>query len=539
MKNLLLLVGLLSFQTGKSQNLDWAASFGGLSAEQALAVVSDPNDQSIYITGWFFSEFDGIPGATNSNSVAIDAMDLFLIKLDAQGNFVWMNLIGGIGNESGMDIVLDNNHNVILLTKEFPATSVYKYDQNGGFIWFYSSDYASSTSPESVDIDSEGNVYVCGTYSDTVDFDNSIVEDLLIAEGNEDGFLLKLNSDGEYAWAKSIGGSSGGAVGQELKVTSEDDLIFSGFFYGTVDFDPGIGSVNETAFGSTDIFTSKLDSSGNHIWTLQTGGTGSNQVTGLVLDVDDNIYSTGHFEGSLDADPSGNAEFLNSNGNFDFYVQKLDVDGNFVWAQSFGGMQYDIAEGIALDNTGELYVTGNFGAAMDFDPGTAIVSLDAGVGDDTFILKLTNGGDFIWVRQIESQEAMNTGFDINVDLNNNILVVGTYMGQTDFDPNSATFEMTSIESLDAFLLKLNQDQSGLTKNDEQVIRVYPNPSLGTIQLEGQFEQTATIYGLDGKFIESVEVSQGQIDLEHLKKGAYFLVVETAPSRFMSKKIILE
>ena len=241
----------------------------------------------------------------------------------------------------------------------------------------------------------------------------------------------------------------------------------------------------------------------------------------------------------MDADPSGNADFLNSNGNFDFYVQKLDKDGNYIWAQGFGGMEYDITEGICIDNAGELYLTGNFGAAMDFDPGSDIFSLDAGVGDDTFILKLTNGGDFIWVRQIESQEAMNTGLDINLDIINKILVVGTYMGQTDFDPNQTTSEMTSVESLDAFLLKLNQDQLSFTQTKETALHIYPNPSAGNIQIDGHFEQSAKLFSMDGKLVEEIDLDEGQINLEHLKKGNYFLVVETAPSRYASEKIVLE
>ncbi|MFT4602269.1 MAG: hypothetical protein ACI857_002455 [Arenicella sp.] len=539
MKHFTLIIFLIGAQLSYSQNFEWAESFGGLSTEQAISVVTDPNDQSIYLTGFFFSEFDGIPGTPNSNTVAVDATDLFLIKLDAQGDFVWMITVGGLDNQSGMGLIIDENQNILMLARESPNTSVYKFDANGSFVWYYVSGYANSTSPESISLDSEGNVYVSGTFSDTVDFDNSVVADELIAQGNEDAFILKLDTDGEYIWSKSIGGPSGGAIGKEISINSEDDIILSGFFHGTVDFDPNAGNENFTAFGSTDIFTTKLDSAGNHIWTMQTGGSLSNQVTGITLDGDDNIYSTGHFEGSMDADPSTNAEFLNTNGNFDFFVQKLNTDGEYLWAIGYGGMQYDIAKGICLDDDGEIYVTGNFGAAMDFDPGTEIYSLDAGVADDGFILKCSNDGDFIWARQIEGIDAFNTGIDIHVDIDENILVVGEYMGQTDFDPNSSDHYISSIDILDVFILKLNQDHSGIENIKEESYSIFPNPSQGVLSVEGEYQESGILYTLDGKVIETFIISEGKINLEHIDKGMYFLVIESSPGHLSSKKIVIE
>ena len=473
-------------------------------------------------------------------TTSIDALDMFVIKLDAQGDFVWMNIIGGMQNERGIDLHVNNEQSLIVLANEYPKASVYKFSSTGSFEYYYSSDYSSSVSPRSVASDSDGNVYVIGSFSDTVDFDNSPTEgDTLFAQGNEDGFLLKLDSNGEYVWSKKFGGSGSGVTPEKIVITNDEQLITTGLFYGSIDFDPGIPNEFKTASGSTDIFTAKFDSSGNFNWVIQTGGINSNQVEDLKLDEFGNIYSVGHYEGSMDADPSETLDYiLNSNGDTDIYIQKLDADGNFIWAQSIGSSSYDIANALCIDPSGELYVSGHFTDVVDFDVSANNAQLVSDITADGYVLKITEDGDFNWVIPFEGIDAVNSGIAIDLDNQNNIILGGRYAGTVDLDPSTNEELITSLGSIDGFVLKLNQNSAFLAEKAESEIRVFPNPTSGAVQLPNEII-SFKLYTLSGKLVLESKVKNGNIDLSYIQRGTYMLVVETDQHYFKNTKIVVE
>ena len=114
------------------------------------------------------------------------------------------------------------------------------------------------------------------------------------------------------------------------------NIYTTGYFAGTVDFDPGNGITTLDPTGA-DIFVHKMDSSGNFIWARSFGGIGEDR--GLSLKVDDlgNVYTTGAFNGTADFDPSTGTANLTSNGFQDAFVSKLNANGDFVWVKQMGG----------------------------------------------------------------------------------------------------------------------------------------------------------------------------------------------------------
>ncbi len=137
-----------------------------------------------------------------------------------------------------------------------------------------------------------------------------------------------------FQWAKQMGGASND-YGRSIVVDVSGNVISSGLFYGTADFDPGIGTYSLTATSSNnqDIFISKLDASGNFTWAKNVGGVGTSYISSeeIALDGLNNIYVTGYFQGTVDFDPSAGTYTLSTSGpTNNGFILKLDASGNFI-----------------------------------------------------------------------------------------------------------------------------------------------------------------------------------------------------------------
>ncbi len=124
-------------------------------------------------------------------------------------------------------------------------------------------------------VDSSGNVYTAGMFYGTVDFDPGSGTENRTSAGGAAAYLLKLDSSGDYAWV-AVFGNSQTDTAQGVAVDSSGNVYVTGYFEGTVDFDPGSGTDNHTSTGSKDVFVLKLDSSGDLVWAKSFGGSANN-----------------------------------------------------------------------------------------------------------------------------------------------------------------------------------------------------------------------------------------------------------------------
>ena len=261
----------------------------------------------------------------------------------------------------------------------------------------------------------------------------------------------------DFVWAKGMGGTrSDFATG--VAVDGSGNVYTTGYFWGTADFDPGAGTFNLTSAGGFDIFVLKLDSDGDFVWAKQMGGADSSEFAhGVAVDGSDNVYTAGLFQGTVDFDPG--AGTLNLTADFfDMFVSKLDSDGNFVWAKQMGGAGFEIAFGVAVDGSGNVYTTGSFVLTADFDPGAGTFNLTSAGGTDAFVSKLDSDGDFIWAKQMGGASPDEPKGGVAVDDSGNVYTTGQFHGTADFDPGPGTFNLTaSGTSHDIFVSKLNKD----------------------------------------------------------------------------------
>ena len=312
---------------------------------------------------------------------------------------------------------------------------------------------ASSDQGNSIAVDSSGNLYTTGYFEGTVDFDPGAGTSNLTSAGGSDVFVSKLDSSGNFVWAKSFGGTSSD-IGNSIAVDSSGNVYTTGFFEGTVDFDPGAGTSNLTSAGDSDVFVSKLNSSGNFVWAKGLGGTSSDFGFSIAVDSSGNVYTTGSFAGTADFDPGAGTTTLTSAGNVDVFVSKLNSSGNFVWAKGLGGASFDSGNSIAVDSSGNLYTTGYFEGTVDFDSGAGTNNLTSAGGADVFVSKLDSSGNFVWAKSFGGTSS-DIGQSIAVDSSGNVYTTGYFQGTADFDPGTGTTTLTSAGNVDVFVSKLN------------------------------------------------------------------------------------
>ena len=217
----------------------------------------------------------------------------------------------------------------------------------------------------SIVLDSTGYIYVTGYFNATADFDPGPgTYELASFGGDGDIFVSKLDPEGNFMWAKQMGGIYGDQ-GFSITLDKFTNIYITGEAEGEVDFDPGPAVYNLTARGS---FVTKLDGSGNFVWARIVSATGFSTGRSIVVDANENVYTTGWFGGSVDFDP-GPGDFTMDASGISNFILKLNRTGNFVWAKQMGGSFHWDAAAMAIDPAGSITVSGTFGSSEDFDPG--------------------------------------------------------------------------------------------------------------------------------------------------------------------------
>lgn len=298
-----------------------------------------------------------------------------------------------------------------------------------------------------IEVDSFKNVYVCGGFEGTLDMDPGPgILNINAAIGSPEYFIQKLDSAGNLLWVKQLAPQSPLIIGPFASMTLDaaGSVLFTGYFTGTVDFDPGPGVFNLTAGGSSDedYFVLKLDASGDFLWAIKTEGN-SEKTVSTSTDPSGNIYNAGKFTGTIDFDPGPNNLFDTTSTQGKIFIQKLDASGNLLWVKTY---ESDSTLGITSHNTdaqGNLILTGTFAGTVNFSP-TLSISAVRNIWN-AYSLKIDPLGEAIWANQLESSNiALSRGS--NVDKEGNIYVLGTYVGVLDFDPGPNQSIQTSSDN---------------------------------------------------------------------------------------------
>jgi hypothetical protein len=417
--------------------------FGGTLNDSGVSIAVDSSG-NIYTTGFFRGTADFDPGVGVTNLTAVGELDAFVSKLDSTGALIWAKSFGG-------------------------DDAIYS---------------------KSIAVDSSGNVYTAGHFIGTADFDPGPGTTNLITVSapsvfNYDVFVSKLDSSGNFIWAKSFGGSLLD-YGNSIAVDSSGSIYTTGFFRGIADFNPGAGVTNLTAVGEEDAFVSKLDSSGALLWAKRFGGGVTTQAYSITVDSSGNVYTTGDFSNTADFDPRADVtNDLIAVGQRDVFVSKLDSTGALIWAKGFGGTLNETGESISVDNSGNVYTTGYFAGTADFDPGIGVTNLTAVGYEDAFVSKLDSSGALIWAKGFGLANKYNYGKSIAVDGSGNIYTTGSNQVLI-IDPFSfnTNFFVSKLNSSGVLLWEKSYGGSGLDASFSVAV-----DGSGNVYATGYFEGT--------------------------------------------------
>lgn len=391
-----------------AHTLDWAYSLGSVGSSTATDMVLDAGG-NIFLTGNFQNSVYFDPGTNLHILTSVGDDDIFISRTSTSGQVLWAKRIGGPGK-----------------------------------------DHASSMA-----MDKEGNLILTGSFHGTADFDPSPNVFPLSAGAAGDAYITKLDENGEFLWAIKVTGDGFNEI-RSVKTDASNNIFVTGLFEETADFDPTDGVATHASKGLEDIFLAKYSPEGQLIWVNTIGGPGSDTGREVTVTLTGNVWVAGHFSESVDFNPKPDEAILTAHGLEDIFVATYTGQGDHIRSLRIGGEENDEVNGIHMDPSGDILLTGRFRGNVDFNPSTFTTFLASNGGDDGFVVKLSPSGTFIWARSFGGEDN-DKGIDISADKRDNILVTGYFTGYADFYSGTTDSWALASGEEDVFVLTLNSN----------------------------------------------------------------------------------
>ena len=370
----------------------WVVNAG--SAIGNISGLAADNNGNLHITGWFSGSL--LIGSTTLTSVG--ALDVFVAKLNNSGEWLWAKNFGGTGEAKGGGIDTDSAGNVyvngtfrtltigstVLTSVGLDDLFVMKLDSSGSFLWVNKVGGAGGEhiqpSGNNLAVDSVGNSYVVGESGvDPVTVNGTT----LTSFGGADLLIAKFDSSGAAIW----GARAGSTVNDQLNgvaIDSQGNAVITGIVRGAATF----GSTTLTFYGGRDGFVAKISSAGTWQWATSFGGVNSEYVYGVAIDREGSPVIIG----SLSSPFSIGATALTTSGSDDGFVAKWNSSGAFQWAKTAGGTGSDELSGVASNSDGNIFVAGYFSGSQTVSFGGGSVTIGAVDYVNVFWGLSSNGG---------------------------------------------------------------------------------------------------------------------------------------------------
>ena len=373
------------------------------SNDYAYGVATDLSG-NVYVAG---GTNGGLDGNTNAGNT-----DLFVVKYNSSGTKQWTKQLGSSSRDSANGVATDSSGNIYVTGTTYweldGNTSagnadlfVVKYNSSGTKQWTKQNGTDRYDEARGVATDSSGNVYVVGgTKGNLNGISNS---------GRTDAFVIKFNSSGTKQWTKKLG-TWQNDLANGVATDSSGNFYVTGFTYQHLD--------GNTSAGNADLFVVKYNSSGTKQWTKQLGTSKHDRARGVATDSSGNVYVTGDTYGGLDG---------NTNAGYnDLFVVKYNSSGTKQWTKQMGTSSTDLANGIATDSSGNVYVAGGTYGGLDGNT-------NAG-NSDLFVVKYNSSGTKQWTKQLGSS-SRDYDYGVATDSSRNVYVSGDTYGRLDGNTN--------------------------------------------------------------------------------------------------------
>lgn len=301
--------------------------------------------------------------------------------------------------------------------------------------WFWAVTPASEYQMDMWDMasDAQGNQYILGHFAYSATFGTTT---LTFSGGGV--FVAKVDSQGNWLWASGADFLSSASYDGSIAVDETGNAYIAGQFSGSVSF----GTTTLTSVGSLDIYTAKLNSSGNWLWAVRSGGTDADYCSGAAAG-NGGVYISGSFRNTT----TFGSITLTGNINVDYmYCARLDSSGNWL-AAVCGSAEYGNC--VSLDGSGNVYVAGKFFPPADFGSFTNIWG-------DVYIAKLDADLNWLWVRT-GNVNNWGQGLSLAVDAIGHSYLAGSFTGSASFGDLLESYNYTYSDMYVAKLDSNGQD----------------------------------------------------------------------------------
>ena len=284
--------------------LVWAKSIGGGATDYGSHIIAD--SQGNVIEDVLYQST--VKVASQSFTAQGSQFNGLAIKFDPSGNLIWAINIGDPGNSEVNYSTVDHQDNVLLcgsfqgndnfdplgtpsyINGNGGGTYIAKYTSAGSLIWVKSFNGPSAN----ICVNSKNDIFLDGPFSSTISFNGTSLSPV----GAQDLYLAKYSSAGDFEFAKDVGGANGSMYNYGIQSSQDDYIFISGYFSGTIDFDPSPAtSALISDHGQRDFFLTKYDSDLNYKWAFNGGSPDCNNSLGRAIIADNNndILFTGGF----------------------------------------------------------------------------------------------------------------------------------------------------------------------------------------------------------------------------------------------------
>ena len=563
-----LLVQVLVFTVlhhGYSQNLEFVRYAGGEDRPQfgesgnSIAVDGKGN---IYVIGYMM---DGAMfGEGEENQTTFYEDGVYLAKYSNSGMFIWAQELQSDGITMGGGIDIDRNGNVYIsglytnnvtfgagqateTTLQGPneyteVMYIAKYAADGKLLWAKGAQTGTEgfSSGAALAVDGSGNVYVTGSFVNTIAFGAGEVNAVTLTGHPEfaEIYLAKYSPAGNIIWAQQAHGPFHDD-GKSVALDEQGNVYLSGHFFDLVSF--GLGLPNETSLENVNVsaFIAKYTAEGAFVWAIiPYTSRAADYSGGISVDKQGNVAlaATYNFEITL-GKGTAKETVLSGKGKEEILLAKFNAAGEFLWAKSPSSPGEDFAESVATDPLGNIYLSGYYSGRIYFGKGELNETpLYHTGGKDIFLAKYDPNGELLWVTRAGGSKD-DIVADVAVDYLGNSYLTGSCLGTAEFgkgEPQQTTIPVQGYS--DMFVAKFGnhpiEKPTGLEDVFFGSVLLYPNPAHDflTIHFEKPAVQSFTLKleGLDGVEYFSKEVRQGEInplsfDTRFLPKGMYLLI----------------
>lgn len=458
----LLFAAMATLLLAQAPAVQWQNSLGG--SQNDVGVSMDLYSGGGYITA----------SQTNSNNYDVvgnhGGYDIWVVKFTTSGAVEWKRCLGGTGEEyigaiqqttdGGYILTASTSSNVGDFSGNHGESDLWvvKLDATGQTTWQHVYGGSGVESARTIEQAADGGYYLAGS-SASNDGDASG------SHGSLDFWVLRLDSMGEIQWQHMLGGSGYDSLGG-MRTTADGGCIVIGSVGDVAD-----GDITE-GFGGNDIWVAKLDPFGELEWQRSYGGSNLDFGRDIALNSNGGYILAGA-TASMDHDVSVN------HGSFDFWVVHINSTGEIEWEKTFGGSGDD--EAVAICNTPDAgFALVGYTGSLDGQ-----VSGYHGGFHDAWGIKVNSIGDLIWEKSFGGSDVDHL-LDVRPTSDGGFAMVG-------FSNSSDGDLTTNHGESDLWFVKLGPDITGIAEQpNEAMFSVYPNPTVGTVHVTGNFQQGSSV-----------------------------------------------